>query len=110
MKLLSSFLIPVLFVIGAPAQAETIEMRVNGLVCAFCAQGIEKQLRKFAATADVLVSLEQKLVAVALKDRQDIPDTDLRSALTNAGYTVKAIEHTQTPIAALRERVEQAKP
>ena len=110
MKLLPGVLISALFLANGPAQAETIEMQVNGLVCAFCAQGIEKQLRKFTATADVVVSLEQKLVAVALKDGQDIPDTDLRRALTNAGYTVKAIERTVTPIAELRERVQQAKP
>jgi hypothetical protein len=56
------------------------------------------------------VSLEKKLVAVALKDDQDIPDADLRRALTNAGYTVKAIERTQSPIAELRERLKQGKP
>jgi copper chaperone CopZ len=91
-------------------RAATIEMHVNGLVCAFCAQGIEKKLRKFSATADVLVSLEQRLVAVALKDGQDIPDAELRKALTNAGYTVTAIERSDTPIDAIRSRLGQPKP
>ena len=91
-------------------RAATIEMHVNGLVCAFCAQGIEKKLRKFPATADVVVSLEQRLVAVALKDGQDIPDADLRKALTKAGYTVTTIERNETPIAAIRSRVGQPKP
>jgi copper chaperone CopZ len=110
MKLLSRLLISVMIVASASVQAATIEMNVNGLVCAFCAQGIEKQLRKFPATADVVVSLEHKLVAVGLKDGQDIPDAELRRALTNAGYTVKAIQRTETPIADLRERVKQVKP
>jgi mercuric ion binding protein len=91
-------------------RATTIEMHVNGLVCAFCAQGIEKKLRKFTATADVVVSLEQRLVAVALKDGQDIPDSELRNALTNAGYTVTTIQRNETPIDAIRSRVGQAKP
>jgi periplasmic mercuric ion binding protein len=91
-------------------QATTIEMHVNGLVCAFCAQGIEKKLRKFPATADVLVSLEQRLVAVALKDGQDIPDTELRQALTNAGYTVTTIQRSDTSLAAIRSRLGQPKP
>jgi len=91
-------------------RAATIEMHVNGLVCAFCAQGIEKKLRKFSATADVLVSLEQRLVAVALKDGQDIPDAELRKALTNAGYTVTTIERSDTPIDAIRSRLAQPKP
>ena len=91
------------------AYAGTIEMNVNGLVCAFCAQGIEKKLRKLPATADVVVSLEQRLVAVGLKDGRDIPDADLRKALTDAGYTVTAIRRTDTPIDAVRARVKQAK-
>jgi copper chaperone CopZ len=110
MKLLPRILVTFLFTANLPIQAATIEMNVNGLVCAFCAQGIEKQLRKFTATADVLVSLEEKLVAVALKDGQDIPDTELRRALTNAGYTVKSIARSETPIAELRDRLKQAKP
>jgi copper chaperone CopZ len=90
--------------------AATIEMTVNGLVCAFCAQGIEKKLRRFPATDEVLVNLEHRLVAVALKDGQDISDTDLRKALTDAGYTVKAIARTETPIADVRNRLKEAKP
>jgi periplasmic mercuric ion binding protein len=92
------------------ATAATIEMNVNGLVCAFCAQGIEKKLRKLPATADVVVSLEQRLVAVAVKDGQDISDADLRKALTNAGYTVTSIQRTEEPIDSVRARVKQAKP
>jgi len=110
MKLVPRVLISLLLLAVASAQAATIEMTVNGLVCGFCAQGIAKQLRKFPATADVIVSLEHKLVAVALKDGQDIPDTELRRALTNAGYTVKAIQRTETPLAGLRERLKQGKP
>jgi copper chaperone CopZ len=87
------------------AHAGTIEMKVNGLVCAFCAQGIEKTLREYPATEDVVVSLENRLVAVATKDGQDIPDTELKKALTDAGYTVKSIARTQTPIAEIREQV-----
>ena len=110
MKFLPAVLISLLLLASASVQAATIEMNVNGLVCAFCAQGIEKQLRKFPATAEVIVSLEHKLVAVALKDGQDIPDTELRRALTNAGYTVKAIQRTETPLAELRERLKQGRP
>jgi copper chaperone CopZ len=90
--------------------AATIEMTVNGLVCAFCAQGIEKKLRKFPATDEVVVNLEHRLVAVALKDGQDISDADLRKALSDAGYTVKAIARSETPIADVRNRLKEAKP
>jgi copper chaperone CopZ len=87
--------------------ATTIEIKVNGLVCGFCAQGIEKTLRKNAATADVFVSLENKLVAVATREGTDISDAELRQALTNAGYDVKAIERTDHSLTALRQQIRQ---
>jgi len=90
-----------------PSQsATTIEMDVDGLVCAFCAQGIEKKLRKEAATANVFVSLEHKLVAVALKPQQDIADEALKTLLTEAGYTLRSVRRTAEPLDAIRKRIE----
>jgi mercuric ion binding protein len=86
------------------AGAETIEMKVNGLVCGFCAQGIEKTLRRNPATADVFVSLEEHLVAVATREGQDIPDDVLRDALTSSGYDIKEITRSDTPIGEIRAR------
>lgn len=110
MRYRQAFVGLVLLVVAATSTAATIEMTVNGLVCAFCAQGIEKKLRKFPATDEVLVSLEHRLVAVSLRQGMDIPDADLKKALTDAGYTVKAIERTETPIGEMRERVKQVHP
>jgi copper chaperone CopZ len=90
--------------VGA-ANAGTIEMKVYGLVCGFCAQGIEKTLRKNPATEDVVVSLENKLVAIGTHEGQDISDAELRQALTDAGYDVKTITRTQRPIAEIRASV-----
>jgi copper chaperone CopZ len=91
------------------AHAATIEMTVNGLVCGFCAQGIEKTLRRNAATDDVFVSLENRLVAVATKPDADIPDDVLRKALQDAGYDVKAIARTDRPLQSLREQMKATK-
>ena len=84
------------------AAADTIEMKVYGLVCGFCAQGIEKTLRKNPATEDVVVSLEDKLVAIATRPGQDISDAELTQALTDAGYDVKGIARTQRSITDIR--------
>src|SRR5690242_14815118 len=76
---------------AAPPQSQpaTIEMDVDGLVCAFCAQGIE-----------------QKLVAVALKPQQDIADDALKTLLTEAGYTLRGVRRTAEPLDAIRKRIE----
>jgi copper chaperone CopZ len=110
MKRIQACVMLTMLAVTATSTAATIEMTVNGLVCAFCAQGIEKKLKKFPATREVVVNLEHRLVAVALKDGQDIPDADLRKALTDAGYTVKSIERTDAPIAEVREKLKQVSP
>lgn len=85
------------------SDAATIEATVNGLVCGFCAQGIEKTLRKDPATADVVVSLEHRLVAVATKPGMDIADDTLKKALRDAGYDVKAIVRTERSLDEIRQ-------
>jgi copper chaperone CopZ len=80
---------------AASAQATTIEMKVFGMVCGFCAQGIEANLRKNPAIVDVKVSLETKLVRVETRGTEDVPDADLRKAIADAGYDVKSI--TRSP-------------
>ncbi|HEY8010112.1 MAG TPA: heavy-metal-associated domain-containing protein [Rudaea sp.] len=108
--------IPTLFlgfsalILSSFASATTIELDVNGLVCAFCAQGIQKKLHAIPATADVVVSLEKKLVAVSLRDGQDISDDDLRHALTDAGYTVKDIRHVDESLDDVRQRLKTKTP
>lgn len=92
-----------LLLAAATAGAGTIEMKVYGLVCGFCAQGIEKTLRKNPATADVVVSLENKLVAIGTREGADIGDAELIRALKEAGYDVKGITRTQRSIAEIRE-------
>ena len=94
-----------MLLVPAFAPAATIEIDVNGLVCAFCAQGIEKKLRAFPATEDVVVSLEQKLVALATKPGQDVADDEIRRALTDAGYAVKAIHREDETLDAVRARL-----
>jgi copper chaperone CopZ len=94
---------------AAQAQPRTIEMQVNGLVCAFCAQGIAKKLGRMEATEDVLVNLENGLVAVALKPGKELDDATLRETLTDAGYSVQAIHRSTDSLDTVRARL-QAKP
>jgi copper chaperone CopZ len=109
MKVLKPIVIALALSAATVSTAATIEMDVNGLVCAFCAQGIEKKLRAFPATSDVVVSLEERLVAVSTKEGQDIPDDELRRALTDAGYTVNGIRRADESLGAVRKRLEEAK-
>jgi periplasmic mercuric ion binding protein len=94
--------------IAGAASAATIEMKVHGLVCGFCAQGIEKILRENPATDGVIVSLENKLVVVTTKQGTDITDAELTKAITDAGYSVKGITRTSRTLEQVRKESLQA--
>ncbi len=89
-------------VVTINAQAETVSAKVNGMVCAFCAQGIEKKLRAQNATQDVFVSLENKIVAVALKTGQVLSDDTMKQVITDAGYAVTEITRSEETLDAVR--------
>jgi copper chaperone CopZ len=86
--------------------SQSIEVKVNGLVCAFCAQGITKAFQSNDATDEVWVSLENQLVAIALKQDQDISDDEVTSTLTDAGYDVVSIERTDRTLAMIQAGVD----
>jgi copper chaperone CopZ len=83
--------------VAGTAPAGTIEMKVFGMVCGFCAQGIESNLRKHPAITEVQVSLEKQLVVVKTRDGEDVTDAALAQAISDAGYDLKAV--TRTPAA-----------
>jgi copper chaperone CopZ len=72
--------------------AESVKVTVNGMVCAFCAQGIEKRLTKLPATKAVFVDLKQRTVAVEAKDGQQLDKQLISAEITDAGYDVVKLE------------------
>jgi copper chaperone CopZ len=96
-----------LLLVNVSAHSETIEMKVFGMVCGFCAQGIEANLRKIPATADVVVSLERKLVVVQTRDGETIADADLKKAIADAGYDLKQVERTRRSMNDVRNDLAQ---
>jgi len=73
------------------ANAATITASVNGLVCAFCATGIEKTFKKQTAVDQIKVDLENKRVTIDTKPGQDLDDTTITKLLINSGYSVTGI-------------------
>jgi mercuric ion binding protein len=76
------------------------------MVCAFCAQGIEKNIRALPQTQDVYVNLKQRMVAVELKNGQTISNDVLKSLIKDAGYDVTAVEISDHPLAHIKADME----
>ena len=82
--------------------SNSIKVTVNGMVCSFCAQGIEKRLSKMGATKDVLVDLKRKTVAVEAKDGQTLDAKAISAEIVDAGYDVVKIEPVSQSVAEIR--------
>lgn len=80
--------------ISFPAFAKEVKIHVNGMVCAFCGQGITKKFNARSEVSKVDVSLKEKTVTLALKEGKDIPDTEIKTILTDSGYNVDKIERS----------------
>ena len=92
-QMLTIFLLGLTMISGvAQAAIQTIKVEVNGMVCAFCAQGIEKKMRSLTQTQDVYVDLRNKVVAVQLKDGQKLSHDTVKDLIKDAGYDVTKIE------------------
>lgn len=68
------------------AGSQTVVATVNGLVCDFCAQSVQKTLTKEPGVAGAQVDLSAKTVTVALKPGASLAKDRLASLLKDAGY------------------------
>lgn len=97
-------------VLSLSAQAATTtKLTVNGMVCAFCAQGIEKKLTAMPQTQAVYVNLGDKIVAVEAKEGQTIDVDQVRAEVKDAGYDVVRVETVSESVEALRAAAKAAK-
>lgn len=98
-----SFILLLAALAAAPAwAANTIRAEVNGMVCAFCAQGIDKKVRALPQTRDVYVNLKQKIVAIELKDGQTLSHDAVRELVRDAGYEVASIRNVSESAAEIK--------
>jgi len=73
------------------ALAETVKATVNGMVCGFCATGIEKKFKTNPEVDTVKIDLAKKLVTVKTKPGQTISDAKITEVVKYAGYSVDKI-------------------
>jgi len=92
------------------AAAESAKATVNGMVCAFCAQGIEKRLSSLPATKAVFVDLRKKIVVVEAREGQSLDLPAIRYEITEAGYDVIKLETVAMSVEDLKAQAAGARP
>ncbi len=70
----------------------TIRLKVNGMVCPFCAYGLEKRLEEIASIDAVLIRISDGLVQIRTKEDQELTDEVLADAVKKSGFSLIEIE------------------
>jgi len=84
--------------------ALTQRIEILGMVCAFCAQGIEKSFISDENVKDVFVNLKEYFVVIESKDGKSIDEKHIRTIVNDAGYDVRNIKIVSDSVGEIRER------
>jgi thioredoxin-related protein len=68
-----------------------LTVAVEGMVCDFCAQAIQKVFLKKEEVAGITVDLDNQNVVISLKEDTNITDNVIEDLFINAGYNVSEI-------------------
>lgn len=91
------------------ASLASMKVTVNGMVCSFCAQGIEKSLLKMDDTKAVLVDLKNKVVVVEPKEGKTLNEKEIRQEIIDSGYDVTKVETITQTVAEFRAQMKAKK-
>lgn len=87
-----NLLLSMIMMLPIAASAKDQVLTVNGLVCSFCAQGIEKKFKKDPRVEAIRVDIKAKKIFIKLKPDQIITNEEYESILNDAGYTLIGVQ------------------
>jgi periplasmic mercuric ion binding protein len=67
----------------------TVHLLVDGMVCPFCAYGLEKRLTKLEAVDSLIVRISDGLVQIREKEGQKLTKEAVRKEVEKAGFTLR---------------------
>ncbi len=82
----------------APSQVLTgasVRLKVDGMVCPFCAYGLEKRLEEIASIDAVLIRISDGLVQIRTREDQELTDEALTDAVRKSGFSLREIERVE---------------
>ena len=78
-----------------PAQAascDTLNIKVNGLVCDFCARAVEKVFGAREEVGSIKVDLDRGQIDLGLKPGRTIDDETVKKLVTDSGYSLVSVD------------------
>lgn len=96
----------ILLLMSPTLWAVTQKIEVNGMVCAFCAQGIEKSLNNIDTTKDVYVNLDAGFVILESQS-EGLAEEKIKKIIVDAGYDVTQISLIDDTADNIRKQYEK---
>lgn len=78
--------------VRAAEPAADVQITIRGMVCSFCAQGLQKVFGAEKGIEKVDVSLDDKTISLRLAPGAKYDDAKLTALVNDAGYDVVRIE------------------
>lgn len=87
------------------AKAEEINLTVNGMVCAFCAQGLADLARSFDPVQEAYVDMDNRLVVLAIRPGHVMTEALIQEYVNDAGYDLESFFRVDQSTSANVERL-----
>ena len=75
------------------APGETVQIKILGMVCDFCAQTMEKVFLKTEQVEAIDIDLKGSLITLTMKEGQAFTDEEITKHITDSGYEIESIQH-----------------
>ena len=69
-------------------EPQIVEVKIKGMVCSFCAQGLQKGIGKLEEVEKVEINLKKGYVKITVKKGETLPMDEVKEIIKNAGYLV----------------------
>lgn len=98
MKMMNKIIVSTMAALSVMASSawaqEKATLQVSGVVCSFCAQGIQKRFQQTGLIKTVNVDLDKHEVSLEFIENKTLTDAEIGSLLESAGYNLLKVERT----------------
>ncbi|ODS31063.1 MAG: Heavy-metal-associated domain protein [Candidatus Scalindua rubra] len=100
--LITVTIILMIFVRLASAETGKVQVKLDGLVCTFCAYNLEKKIKRIEGVKDLKILVNEGLAEIKIGEDKSIDVDGIKKAVKEGGFTPREI------IITLKGRIEEA--
>ena len=103
-----NLILSIFLLVSMPAYA-SMKVIVNGMVCSFCAQGIEKSISKMDGIKSIYIDLKGKVVVIEAKQGKALDEGLIVQEIKDSGYEVVKVDYIPQTVAEFKAGLKDKK-